>query len=191
MNQLQNFLLRSSSSDSQNPQKEQSMVDIEDFPCKNYYILNEKYKKLNEKFFSNELIYKKLFKNKSGLILKVKDKEIFYPKISQGNYVMMINAYSPNCVDINLAGKVWCIGIKDYKKGNTKFEEYDDDDVIGGGKEEKVDESIFNEDNNEYKGYTYYYKLYSPEDIINIYDYPYIRGVNNLYFMKANIAKKK
>ena len=170
--------------------KEENKFDIEDFPCKDYYLLNQKYKYCNKKFFSSEEIGGSLIKNGHGKIMKVKDKNNFYPKINQGNYVMLIHPYSPNS-ETPYRGKFWCLGIKDRTKDKSKkYVEYDDDDFIGGGDEEsnrakEYDKNILKNE-NEYKGYNYYYDFYSPEDIINIYDFPYIKGIKN---MKDNIIK--
>ena len=169
-------------------EKHKKKLDIEDFPCKDYYLLNEKYKNCNKKFFSSESIAKHLTKFNAGKILKVKNKENFYPKINQGNYVMLIHAYSPNS-ETPYRGKLWCLGIREYKKDeNIKNNEYEDEDFIGGGNynnEKEFDTNILNNE-NEYKGYKYYYDFYNPEDIINIYDCPYVKGIKN---MKENIIK--
>jgi hypothetical protein len=138
-----------------------------------------------------EDIVKFLIKNEQGKILKVKDKNNFYPKINKGKYVMLIHAYNPNC-DSPYRGKLWCLGIKDKIKVENKNndDEYEDDDFIGGGegefdsKKENDKSALKNE--NEYKGYNYYYEFFNPEDIINIYDSPSIKGIK---YMKDNIKK--
>ena len=173
----------------QKDKNDKKELDIEDLPCKDYYTLNEEYKNRNKIFFSSEKIYQTLTKFYSGKILKVKNKEKYFPDINKGNYVMIIHAYSPNS-DSSYRGKLWCLGIKEYKKENNNDNEDYDDDFIGKGESDnisKIDENIYKEE-NEYKGYKYYYKFIEPEDIINIYDYPYIKGTR---YMKENIIKKE
>ena len=77
------------------------------------------------------------------------------------------------------------MGVTDYKKIEENFyiqdyeEDDDDDDIIFNGFEAKESEKEFDkkifEEENEYKGFKYYYKMYDIEDIINIYDTPYIK----------------
>ena len=162
-------------------------IDIEDFPCKDYYFLNKQYNECNKNLFSKEKILKKIYKLKTGTILKVKEKNKFHKKLNKGNYVMLIHSYNPNTEDKNkenYKGKLWCIGIKKYIKNSKEDEIYDeqsddDNEYIFGGIENKenekqIDEKIF-KDENEYKGFSYFYKMYDIEDIINIYEIPYIK----------------
>ena len=161
-------------------------LDIEDFPCKDYYELNEKYKSLNKNFFSNELIYKRLMKYNAGTILKVKNKKEFLPKLNQGNYVMLIHAYSVNSEKI-YNGKLWCLRIEEYKRPIINKVNYDfyNGECIGVDNKKEIDNKIF-EEKNEFKGFKYCYEFYDAEDIINIYQYPYVR-VNG--YDKENLIK--
>ena len=174
--QLKNLINEENMNNNKNNEKEKIEIDIEDFPCEDYYRINENYKILNKEFFSNELIYKRLIKYKSGTILKVKDKKNFFPKINDGNYVMLIHAYSPNS-ETKYKGQLWCLRIEEYnKEKNLNYDEWEDE-FIGTGNSKnikEIDKNIFKE-NNEYKGYKYCYEFYNLEDVINIYDYPYIK----------------
>ena len=158
------------------------MPDIEDSPCKEYCMLTSQYNECNKKIFTGDNFAKKIYKLKTGVILKVKEKKEYHKKINKGNYVMLIHAYSPNSEFI-YRGKFWCLGVTDYKKIEENFEiqdyEEDDDDIIFNGFEAKESEKEFDkkifEEENEYKGFKYYYKMYDIEDIINIYATPYIK----------------
>ena len=159
-------------------------LDIEDLPCNDYYTLNEEFKNFNKIFFSNPKLYQSFSKIKSGTILKVKNKDDYYPNINKGNYVMLIHFYSQNS-DTPYKGKLWCLGISKYEKPKNDIEDYEDDDFIGkkdSNEPKEIDINIYRND-NQYKGYKYYYQFYEPIDIINIYDQPYVKG---LRYMKKN-----
>ena len=159
-----------------NNEKQKKLVDIEDFPCNDYYILNEQYILKNKNFFSNELIYKRLLKYETGTIIKVKNKKEFLPKLNQGNYVMLINMYSINS-ETKYKGKLWCLRIEEYKRPNINNEDYDlyNGECIGVDNKKDINNDIFNE-KNEFKGFKYCYEFYNVEDIINIYEYPYVKA---------------
>ena len=159
-------------------------LDIEDLPCNDYYVLNEEFRNFNQIFFSNQKLYQSLSKIKSGTILKVKNKDEYYPNINKGNYVMLIHAYSQNS-DTPYRGKLWCLGVTKYERPKNNIEDDYDDDFIGkkdSDEKREVDKNVYRND-NEYKGYKYYYKFYEPIDIINIYDQPYVKG---LRYMNKN-----
>ena len=168
-----------------NDEKQKKELDIEDFPCKDYYLLNEKYIFLNKNFFSNELIFKRLLKYNTGTILKVRNKEKFFPKLNKGNYVMLIHIYSPNSESI-YKGKLWCLRILEYNRPKIKDVDIYNGECIGIDNIKEIDKNIFKE-KNEYKGYKYFYEFYNEEEIINIYDYPYVK-VNK--YDKENIIKE-
>ena len=168
-----------------NDEKQKKELDIEDFPCKDYYLLNEKYIFLNKNFFSNELIFKRLLKYNTGTILKVRNKEKFFQKLNKGNYVMLIHIYSPNSESI-YKGKLWCLIIEEYNRPKIKDVDIYNDECIGIDNIKEIDKNIFKE-KNEYKGYKYFYEFYNEEEIINIYDYPYVK-VNK--YDKENIIKE-
>ena len=170
-----------------NKENNKNRFNIEDFPCNDYYSLNEKYKELNKIFFSNELIYKRLIIYNSGTIIKVKNKNDYFPKINSGNYVMLINTYS-SCSDNQYKGKFWCLRIEEFNKEKNKQLDVDEDDYIGKGYslKKEINENIFKE-KNEYKGYKYCYEMYNEQDIINIYDTPYIKANK---FQKEILIKK-
>ena len=159
-------------------------LDIEDLPCNDYYTLNEEYKNFNQIFFSNPKLYQSFSKIKSGAILKVKNKDEYYKDINKGNYVMLIQAYSLNS-ETPYKGKLWCLGITKYERPKKEIDNPDDDDFIGKqylNEKKEIDKNIYRND-NEYKGYKYYYQFYEPIDIINIYDQPYVKG---LRYMNKN-----
>ncbi len=84
---------------------------------------------------------------------------------------MLLYAYNPSSEDQNkekYRGKLWCLGIKKYKKpsklNDDQSDEEDVNEYIFNGIESKenekeIDENIFN-DENEYKGYQYFYRMY-------------------------------
>ena len=161
--------------------KEKKELDIEDFPCKDYFMLNNQYYECNKKIFCDENFFQKILKLKKGTILKVKEKNEYHKKINKGHYVMLIHAFSPNSEIEDYRGKLWCLGIKEYKKIDKSQDNESDDEYIfnlSESEEKKrniIDPNIFTEEKNEYKGYQYYYKMYDIEDIINIYAIPYIK----------------
>ena len=156
--------------------------DIEDSPCKEYCMLTNQYNDCNKNIFTEDNFAKKIYKLKAGIILKVKERKEYHKKINKGNYVMLIHAYSPNSEFI-YRGKFWCLWVKNFIKIETNNDiqdnEDDDDELIFNGFEAKESEKEFDkkifEEENDYKGFKYYYKLYDIEDIINIYDTPYIK----------------
>ena len=173
---LRNLILENKND---NKGKKSKKFDIEDFPCKDYFSLNEEYKKCNKLFFGKEPIYKRLTKYNSGTILKVKNKKKFYPKFNEGKYVMLIHAYSAN-TETSYKNKLWCLGIEEYKRQKKieYQEEEENDDFIGKGDSniiKKYNQVDIFKDKNEYKGYTYFYEFYDYEEIINIYEYPYVK----------------
>ena len=183
--QIIHFIPEDKKNSNENKKEEKDqyiMPDIEDSPCKEYCMLTSQYNECNKKIFTEDNFAKKIYKLKTGVILKVKEKKEYHKKINKGNYVMLIHAYSPNSEFI-YRGKFWCLGVTDYKKIEENFEiqdyEEDDDDIIFNGFEAKESEKEFDkkifEEENEYKGFKYYYKMYDIEDIINIYDTPYIK----------------
>ena len=164
--------------------------DIEDSPCKEYCMLTNQYNECNKNIFTEENFAKKIYKLKPGTILKVKERKEYHKKINKGNYVMLIHAFSPNS-EFTYRGKFWCLWIKSYTKIENSNDiqdfEDDDDDLIFNGFETKETEKEFDkkifEEENEYKGFKYYYKMYDIEDIINIYDTP------NIKFKRENLIK--
>ena len=185
-------------------------LDIEDFPCKDYNMLRNQYNEYNKDIFSEDKFMNKIFKLKAGTILKVKEKNEYYKKLNKGNYVMLLYAYNPSTEDQNkekYKGKLWCLGIKKYRKSSgLNVEQSDDEEVneyIFSGfeieeNEKEIDENIFN-DENEYKGYQYFYRMYDIEDIINIYEIPYIKQIKKdiikqeerYYFNHTKLFEKK
>ena len=181
------FLQNNNNNKVKEKKEDKKELDIEDFPCNDYYTLNEEFKNFNKIFFSNPKLYQSFSKIKCGTILKVKNKEEYYPNINKGNYVMLIRAYSSND-DTPYRGKLWCLGITKYERPINDIEGYDDDDFIGkkdSNEKKEIDKNIYRND-NEYKGYKYYYKFYEPIDIINIYDQPYVKGLR--YMNKKSIT---
>ena len=186
----QTHILYYISSDKKNKKEKKDKIkksnDIEDFPCKDFYMLTNQYNECNNNIFTEENFLKKIYKLKAGTILKVKERNEYHKKINKGNYVMLIYAYSPNS-ELEYKGKLWCFGIKNYIKVEESNDNESDDEFIFNGFESKenekeLDKDIF-KDENEYKGYHFFYRMYDIEDIINIYDTPYIKP------MKENIIK--
>ena len=169
------------------------VFDIEDFPCKDYNMLKNQYNECNKDIFSEKILMDKIKKLKPGTILKVREKDEIHKKINKGNYVMLIYAYNPLTQDQKkepYKGKLWCLGIKKYiKEEELNDDQSDEDEYIFNKPEnkedEQIDDKIFDEI-NEYKGFNYFYKMYDIDDIINIYEIPFIPHIKVL---KENIIK--
>ena len=194
------------SDNKENEKEKNKTIDIEDFPCRDYYILSHQYMECNKSLFLEDKIMKKIYKLKAGTILKVKEKNEYHKKLNKGNYVMLIYAYNPNTEDEkkeNYKGKFWCLGIKKYIKIDDLNDDSSDDEYIFNEiefqkNEKELDKKIF-KDENEYKGFHYFYKMYDIEDIINIYEVPYIKPLKDhiikheerYYFNHKTIFKNK
>ena len=177
-------------------------LDIEDFPCRYYYILEKKYSECNKTIFADEDFSKKIFKLKFGKILKIKEKNKHYQNINHGIYVMLIQVYK-YYDDFGLQEKLWCLWIKEYNNYLINDNTDDEDELTLNDLEneenwKKIDEKIFKE-KNEYRGFKYQYIICDIEDIINIYDTPYIKQIREsiikrdgkLYFNHKKIFEEK
>ena len=156
--------------------KKKDFFEIEKYPIAEYYKCLKKYKELSYELFTNEKIYDKLSKI-PGRILKVRkeiNKKISKKKykkgkeIDDGIYVMLMEAYKENYF-----GSLWCLGISGYID-KSKSKNYNSDICVGEG--------IFGK-------FKFFYQVYSPEDVIEAYEYPFqikLKGKKNTSYWKKD-----
>ena len=141
--------------------------DIENYPIAEYCKDLNRYKELSRRIFSHEKIYDKIGKI-AGRILKVR-KEIIKKKkskngiqIDDGIYVMLIEAYKGQYF-----GSLWCLGLNGIIKKKNGSKSYNTDIVVKNG---------------TFGKYKFFYKEYKPEDVIDVYEYPFevkLKGKKN------------
>ena len=153
--------------------KKEETFEIEKYPVAEYAKCLKKYKELSYEIFTHEKIYDKLSKI-PGRILKVR-KEIYKKKskkgkeIDEGIYVMLIEAYKEK----EYFGSLWCLGFNGFIEKN-KRNTYKEDICVKKG--------IFG-------NIKFFYKVYSPEDVIEAYEYPFqikLKGKKNNSFWRKD-----
>ena len=151
-----------------NINNKKNLIDIESFPIAEYTRNLNRYKNLSNEIFTSKNIYDKL-NNQPGRILKVIDKNYYKKKIKQkieidkGEYVMLIEAYKEK----EYFGTLWCLGLDGIIKNKSNKESYNTDIATKNG--------VFGR-------FKFFYKEYKPEDIIDIYEYPFeikLKGKKN------------
>ena len=135
-------------------------ISIEDYPIASYYKNLSKYKSLSYDIYINEKVYSKLYMH-PGRILKVRSEMLKHnkkskkkggQKIDDGIYVVLIQAYHQNYY-----GSIWCLGISKINK-DKKICKNTSDLVTKRGR---------------IKNYSFFYKEYDTNDIIEAYENPF------------------